>query len=123
MKRNKHVNLLYVQDSQDDNAGHFSRIKDLPRLVSSQINKYGHKKYFCDRCLHYFGSSAKLDIHIVDCGKLNAIRLPSEDDKWLSFSNHCRKERIPFVVYGIRPGMHPGEERERERERPEYVNI
>ncbi|KAG5319554.1 CCD39 protein, partial [Pseudoatta argentina] len=33
--------------------------------------------------------------------KLNdcAIRLPSEDDKWLSFDNHCRKERVPFVVY------------------------
>jgi len=37
----------------------------------------------------------------VDCGQLNdcAIRLPSEDDKWLSFKNHCRKERMPFVVY------------------------
>ncbi|KYN06856.1 hypothetical protein ALC62_02240 [Cyphomyrmex costatus] len=28
-----------------------------------------------------------------------AIRLPSEDDKWLEFKNHCRKERVPFVVY------------------------
>ncbi|KYM97002.1 hypothetical protein ALC62_12326, partial [Cyphomyrmex costatus] len=43
-------------------------------------------------CLHYFSSSAKLELHSVDCGKLNdcAIRLPSEDDK---------KERVPFVVY------------------------
>jgi len=37
----------------------------------------------------------------VDCGQMNdcAIRLPSENDKWLSFKNHCRKERMPFVVY------------------------
>jgi len=28
-----------------------------------------------------------------------AIRLPSEDDKWLSFNNYCRKERVPFIVY------------------------
>ncbi|KYN10780.1 hypothetical protein ALC57_17078 [Trachymyrmex cornetzi] len=97
-KRSKHVNLLYVED---DSAGHFALIKDLSRLVSSQINRYGHRKYFCDRCLHYFDSSAKLEIHTEDCGKLNdcAIRLPSEDDKWLSFHNHCRKERVPFVVY------------------------
>ncbi|KYN07888.1 hypothetical protein ALC62_01136, partial [Cyphomyrmex costatus] len=27
-----------------------------------------------------------------------AIRLPSED-KWLEFKKHCRKERVPFVVY------------------------
>jgi len=37
----------------------------------------------------------------VDCRQINdcAIRLPSEDDKWLSFKNHCRKERMPFIVY------------------------
>jgi len=37
----------------------------------------------------------------MDCGQINdcAIRLPSENDKWLSFSNHCRNERMPFVVY------------------------
>jgi len=37
----------------------------------------------------------------VDCGQMNdcAIRLPSEDDKWLSFKNHCRKERMAFIVY------------------------
>jgi len=37
----------------------------------------------------------------VDCRQINdcAIRLPSEDDKWLSFKNYCRKERMPFVVY------------------------
>ncbi|KYN03865.1 hypothetical protein ALC62_05270, partial [Cyphomyrmex costatus] len=52
-------------------------------------------------CLYYFSSSAKLELHSVDCGKLNdcAVRLPSKDDKWLEFKNHCRKERVPFVVY------------------------
>ncbi|KYN21094.1 hypothetical protein ALC57_06539, partial [Trachymyrmex cornetzi] len=45
-KRSKHVNLLYVED---DSAGHFALIKNLSRLVSSQINKKGHRKYFCDR--------------------------------------------------------------------------
>jgi len=37
----------------------------------------------------------------VDCEQMNdcEIRLPSEDNKWLSFKNHCRKERISFVVY------------------------
>ncbi|KYM95311.1 hypothetical protein ALC62_14051, partial [Cyphomyrmex costatus] len=102
-KKKKHVNLLYVEDPQDDNVEdtrdknvrHFVLIKNLSRLVSSQISKKEHKKYFCD------SSSAKLELHSMDCGKLNdcAIRLPSEDDKWLKFKNHCRKERVPFVVY------------------------
>ena len=52
-------------------------------------------------CLHYFSSSAKLEIRSEDCRKLNdcAIRLPSKDDKWRSFDNHCRKKCIPFVIY------------------------
>ncbi|KYM94338.1 hypothetical protein ALC62_15040 [Cyphomyrmex costatus] len=93
----RHVNLLYVQDGD----GHFVCIKHLSRLVSAQINKYGHKKYFCDRCLHYFSSNEKLERHSEDCQKLNtcAIRLPSTDDKWLEFRKYCRKERAPFVVY------------------------
>jgi len=55
---------------------------------------------FC-RCLHYFHSNDKLETHSVDCQEMNdcAIRLPSDNDKWLSFSNHNRKERIPFIIY------------------------
>ncbi|XP_071632803.1 uncharacterized protein [Temnothorax longispinosus] len=96
-----HVNLLYVQEPRDNNVGHFAWIKHLSRLVSSQINKHGHTKYICDRCLHYFSSSDKLQSHTVECQKVNkcAIRLTSENNKWLSFKNHSRKERLPFVVY------------------------
>ncbi|KYM99013.1 hypothetical protein ALC62_10264 [Cyphomyrmex costatus] len=42
-KRDRHVNLLYVQD------GHFVWIKDLSRLVRSQVTKSKNKIYFCDR--------------------------------------------------------------------------
>ncbi|XP_071631894.1 uncharacterized protein [Temnothorax longispinosus] len=45
-KMDRHVNLLYVHN---DNVGHFAWIKNLSRLVSSQISKKEHRKYFCDR--------------------------------------------------------------------------
>ncbi|XP_039304370.1 uncharacterized protein LOC120357599 [Solenopsis invicta] len=97
-KMDKHINLLYVQD---DNVGHFALIKNMSRLMSSQLSKKKNKKFFCDRCLHYFSSNDKLEIHTMDCGKINdcAIILPSKDDKWLSFKNYCRKERMPIIVY------------------------
>ncbi|XP_011858698.1 PREDICTED: uncharacterized protein LOC105556224 [Vollenhovia emeryi] len=100
-KKEKHVNLLYLQDQEDAEVGHFVWVKNLSRLVSSQLSKKEHKKHICDRCLHYFSSNIKLQAHIVDCGEMNdcAIRLPSEDDKWLTFKNYNRKERVPFVVY------------------------
>ena len=52
------------------------------------------------RCLHYFSTNEKLQSHALDCRKINdcAIRLPSVDDKWLEFGNHCNKERIPFII-------------------------
>nr|XP_012233564.1 PREDICTED: uncharacterized protein LOC105678640 [Linepithema humile] len=97
-KMEKHVNLLYVHGNND---AHFVCIKDLSRLVSSQLSKQNGKKYICDRCLHYFYTQEKLSAHSVDCGKMNdcAVVLPSEDNKWLTFSNYNRKERLPFVVY------------------------
>ncbi|KYM94062.1 hypothetical protein ALC62_15323 [Cyphomyrmex costatus] len=92
-----HVNLLYVQDGND----HFVWIEDLSRLVSTQINGQKNKKYFCDRCLHYFSSNEKLESHAVNCQKVNecAIRLPCVEQRWLEFSKHCRKERVPFIMY------------------------
>ncbi|XP_025261979.1 uncharacterized protein LOC112637159 [Camponotus floridanus] len=52
-------------------------------------------------CMHYFRTSQKLSAHSEDFGKLNdcAIVLPGEDDRWLDFEHHSKKERIPFAVY------------------------
>ncbi|KYN21651.1 hypothetical protein ALC57_05969, partial [Trachymyrmex cornetzi] len=71
----------------------------LIRLIGSQLSK-STKKHLCDRCLHYFPTSEKLSLHIVDCTTTNecAIILPNENDKWLSFRGH-NKERLLFVVY------------------------
>ncbi|KYM95309.1 DNA polymerase [Cyphomyrmex costatus] len=103
IKRNIHVNLLYVQDQQhDDNGvGHFVLIKDLSRLLSFQLRGNASKKYICDRCLHYFKTRDKLSSHDVDCARMNkcTVLLPNENDKWLSFRNYNRKKRLPFVVY------------------------
>ena len=51
------------------------------------------------RCLHYFNSCEKLQLHEVD-QKINdcAIRLSSED-KWFKFDNYSNRERVLFIVY------------------------
>ncbi|EFN88193.1 hypothetical protein EAI_06545 [Harpegnathos saltator] len=38
-KMEKHVNLLHIPNLRDDNVGHFAWIKNLSRLVSSQLSK------------------------------------------------------------------------------------
>ncbi|XP_076626789.1 uncharacterized protein LOC143344538 [Colletes latitarsis] len=99
-KMERHVNLLYLEGAND--VGHFTWIKNLSRLVCTQLSKHNGRKYFCDRCLHYFSSNEKLEAHTMDCEKMNdcAIILPNDDgSRWLSFSNYNRKERVPFIVY------------------------
>ncbi|RLU15826.1 hypothetical protein DMN91_011582 [Ooceraea biroi] len=99
-KMEKHVNLLYMQDPYG-NMEHFAYIRNLSRLVDTQLSSNKRKKYISDRCLHYFSSNERLKAHSVDCNKMNkcAIVLPDEDNKWLNFTSHNRKERIPFVVH------------------------
>ncbi|XP_039312988.1 uncharacterized protein LOC120359475 [Solenopsis invicta] len=100
-KKEKHVNLYYVEDKHDVSLGHFVWITNLSRLVSSQLSKNEHRKFICDRCLHYFHLEEKLLSHEVECGKVNncAILLPGEDDKYLEFDNYINKEYVPFVLY------------------------
>ncbi|XP_024868109.1 uncharacterized protein LOC112452227, partial [Temnothorax curvispinosus] len=52
-------------------------------------------------CLHYFYTNEKLEAHIIDCREMNdcAVKLPSDNDKWLQFNNYGRKERVPLIVY------------------------
>ncbi|KYM76653.1 hypothetical protein ALC53_12948, partial [Atta colombica] len=68
-------------------------IKNLSRLIRSQINGNENRKYFCNL-------SAKLEIHSEDCDKMNdcVIRLSRKDDRRLEFSNYNQK-RVPFIVY------------------------
>ncbi|XP_029660134.1 uncharacterized protein LOC115233720 [Formica exsecta] len=91
-KKERHVTLLCISNTtRQGNSAHFAWIKNLSRLVGSQMK----------RCMHYFRMGDKLSAHSADCGRMNecAIVLPTEDDKWLKFRNYVRKERLPFVVY------------------------
>ncbi|XP_071582535.1 uncharacterized protein, partial [Temnothorax nylanderi] len=93
--------IKFSIDLKQIGKGHFAWIKNLSRLVNSQLTAKRCAKHVCNRCLNYFYTREKLAAHSVDCCRMNdcAIVLPSEDDKWLSFDNHDRKERLPFVVY------------------------
>ena len=84
-------------------------MRTLERKTSQYIaSQYIAIKKLCNaynlllyKCLYYFHTSEKLSLHIVDCTTTNdyAIILPNENDKWLSFRGHNKKERLLFVVY------------------------
>nr|XP_015840324.1 PREDICTED: uncharacterized protein LOC103313332 [Tribolium castaneum] len=107
-KKPVHINLLLLSDN--DGNQHYCTITNLPRLVSSQLSKHHHSKFFCDGCLQYFTTQALLDRHSsTDCGKLYA-RIPNNElitnrfgynvpANVLEFQNYHHKMTIPFIVY------------------------
>jgi len=94
-RKEKHVNLLWVhlQDSRDDNVSHFgSRIcpgswvsnwvnitvKSTFAIGKYMINKsefFFKKKLtlfiFISSCLYYFHSYERLQLHMIDCRRIN----------------------------------------------------
>ncbi|XP_076278400.1 uncharacterized protein LOC143208149 [Lasioglossum baleicum] len=117
-KRRRHVNLLFLQNAAKTHS-HFACIRNLSRLVSSQLSKQKNLKYICDRCLQYFPTPERLNMHTIDCERMNdcALELPiSEEDKWLQFKNYTNKEQAPFVIYAdleclLLPGEQQGQDR------------
>ena len=91
------IHLLLICDGEKQ---HYCLIKDLSRLVSSDISKKEHKKFICERCLNYFGTQKLLDTHSELCRDHEAVRekLP-KDETFLSFKNHHKKMDMPFVIY------------------------
>ena len=101
------IHLLMIENTenqfQDENESvyHFSFIKNLSRLVSTQITRNEHKLFLCDRCLCHFAIEKSFLNHREDCEKANKCKiiLPKEGENILKFINHKRKEMVPFVVY------------------------
>ncbi|KYQ53702.1 hypothetical protein ALC60_07365 [Trachymyrmex zeteki] len=92
-KKEKHVNMLYLQDPRDDSIGHFALIKNLYyNVLKITITILVIISTF----FFLFQMSALFQYERKVGDPQQRLR---EDDKWLEFGNHCRKERVPFTVY------------------------
>lgn len=101
--------VIDIDDDDDDYAGdmfnnrvfHFAWIRNLSRLVKSQISRHKCQTWLCDRCLNHFNSEKYLHQHILDCVNLNKSRviLPEYCDQIVEFKNFRHKEDVPFCIY------------------------
>lgn len=80
---------------------HFTLIKNLSRLVGSNISRHEHHILICDRCLCHFVTEISFKQHRLACEKMNNCRLflPNANNKILKFQNHRFKDNVPFVLY------------------------
>lgn len=107
-KQLTHINLLLI--SSDDGNSHYCWIKDMSKLLRSQLNSHNSKKYFCDGCFQFFYSKNKLDVHQQnDCNHI-VTKIPTTELKInkygeiipqniLQFENFEKQLKLPFVIY------------------------
>ena len=95
-----HVNLLYITD-EDGERSHYTLIRYLSRLVSSQFNNHNGKKFTCNFCLHACQSEEILKQHKERCSLHNAqrIKLPQPGKNTLQFNKMECQLRLPFTFY------------------------
>ena len=105
-KKNEQViNLLLIADEE---TNHFCWIKNMSRLLSSDVSKHHGKRHFCYRCLNSFHSEKSLEKHKEYCQNNEAVKIEMpirEDDEgntfpvYIKFNHFHKKMRVPFVVY------------------------
>ena len=94
----KTVNLMLISDGEKQ---HFCWIKNMSRLLSSQVSKHTKKRFFCLRCLNSFPTAESLQKHSGYCCSKEAVRveLPKKENNLLSFRGHPKSMKVPFVIY------------------------
>ena len=91
------INLILLSNNENQ---HYCWIKRMSALVASQTNKHKGKKYVCKYCCNSFPTEKSLQKHIEYCSRQKAVRVKMpEKGTMLSFENHYKKMRVPFVVY------------------------
>ena len=81
---------------------HYTWVKNISRLFSSQVSNHKEKHYFCLRCLNPFWAPKSLEKHLEYCSNHEAVKIEmSEKGKndILKFKNYCNSEKVPFIIY------------------------
>ena len=80
---------------------HYSVVKNLSRLISSQHSKKKHQKFICTRCMNVFWSEKSLQTHLEYCQNHHHQHhvYPNENNDVVYFKQYKKLHKIPFVVY------------------------
>ena len=91
------INLILLTNKKNH---HYCWIKNMSALTASQFNKHKGKRYVCKYCCNSFQWEVSLQKHVEYCLKQKAVKvvMPNKGST-LSFKNHHRKMRVPFVVF------------------------
>ena len=97
MNREHKIVLMLIEK---DRVKHYCLVKNVSRLLSSQVSKHKEKYHFCLRCLNPFWCEKSLNKHLEYCSNHEAVKIemPNKGDI-LKFKNYYKGKRLPFMMY------------------------
>ena len=98
------LQVIILLQITDNETNHYCWIKNMSRLLSSQVNNHKSARLFCNRCLNSFWTKKSLEKHLEYCQSNEAVKIemPVDEDGnpiYTAFKDFNRKMRVPFVVY------------------------
>ena len=72
MEREHNINLLLIEQ---DGQKHYCLIKNMSRLLSSQVSKNQKDVVFCLRCMNHFPNNEKLEVHKEYCSRKDYVKI------------------------------------------------
>lgn len=96
-RKQNHVDLLYLSRGKKT---HYTYIRNMSRLVRSQVTKHGSAVFFCVRCLAHFPRQVALEAHERSCDgeHLATLVLPPKEHSLFNFSKHDACQQIPLFL-------------------------
>ena len=98
-KREVDIILMLIEK---DGVKHYTWVKNISRLLSSQVSNHKEKHYFCLRCLNHFWTPKSLEKHSEYCRNHEAVKIEMPEkgkNDILKFKNYCNSEKVSFIIY------------------------
>ena len=95
----RHHNIILML-TEKGGVKHYCLVKDVSRLLSSQVSNHNGEHHFCLRCLNPFWCQESLNKHQEYCSNYEAVKIQMPKKRtMLKFKNYHRSEKVPFVFY------------------------
>ena len=90
--REHKIRLMLIEK---DGVQYYCLVKNVSRLLSSQVSKHNGQSYFCDRCLNPFWCEKSLNKHLGYCSNHEAVEIEMpKKGTMLKFKNYHGGRRL-----------------------------
>ena len=101
----REINLMIISEGPErptsgDDRWHYTAIKSLSRLLTSNNSEHHGKQYFCTNCLQDFTLELSRDEHYSYCIDNETVRveIPSKGSA-IEFYDGQNQFKVPFMTY------------------------